>query len=526
MNIKINIPNIKNRFYRVPKVFYLPAAFVAVLVLVFSFRSLFSSAALFNSTSCNTGEYRNFIVSSNNPDMKLSIPELMGSFYEAFRSANYSMAISATAEERCTSPAGTWKRKDITTKTSFSIKGGNGAAYFNGYVGLRDYAMRLIPQKFGDIQIEAYLNDSNKGEITVSFENKNLESVSGNTDGGDLVVDGALLILDGVKKYKSVTVKNGGVITHSKGGTSDATKEGGKTGLVLDIGRGGLTLDGGSIDVSGQGFSGGNGGWCYKDSRNKFQPTALGGTGDGLGGGYTASTCLEGYGAGGSYGGLGGWHDSHSGSIYGISNAPVELGSGGGGGYAGWFDAGVTGGHGGGAIKIVSIGDITIKNDGKIAANGYNGHETEGAGAGGGSGGSIWIQTSGNIVYSTGTTVLEAKGGFPGISKAGFANRMTNGGGGGGGRISVESGNWEALKSDPSFASVAGSGYSDGYTSPGLPGTFLSEKGFVCRADPHLYQGTVGIRTQGQQGYHYSTVEILETCWDEYQLIGSEGGIY
>ncbi|MFZ2777675.1 MAG: fibronectin type III domain-containing protein, partial [Candidatus Moraniibacteriota bacterium] len=128
-------------------------------------------------------------------------------------------------------------------------------------------------------------------------------------------------------------------------------------------------------------------------------------------------------GSGAGHGGVGGPGNSGAvgGAVYGVAQAPTELGSGGGGhcGGPGY------GGAGGGAIKIAAGGVLTI--DGSIVANGSNGISNSGCSGGGGSGGSIWIQT-GTLAGSTG--VVTANGG-------GGANGSGIGGNGGGGRIAV-----------------------------------------------------------------------------------------
>ncbi|MFA5392754.1 MAG: LamG domain-containing protein, partial [Candidatus Paceibacterota bacterium] len=115
------------------------------------------------------------------------------------------------------------------------------------------------------------------------------------------------------------------------------------------------------------------------------------------------------YGNGGSYGGRG---DPIS-VIYGSVASPTALGSGGSYGMNGSQDYD---GSGGGAIKIVSSGTITV--NGILSANGNNGNGNFGAG----SGGSVWI-ASGTI---TGAGTISANGG-----SAGNANNA------GGGRIDI-----------------------------------------------------------------------------------------
>lgn len=79
---------------------------------------------------------------------------------------------------------------------------------------------------------------------------------------------------------------------------------------------------------------------------------------------------------------------------------------------------GGSGGHGGGIVKLYADDSLTI--DGTITANGGRSPR---AGTGGGSGGSVWIQSE----YFSGRGTIEANGG----------DGLGGGGGGGGGRIAA-----------------------------------------------------------------------------------------
>lgn len=146
-----------------------------------------------------------------------------------------------------------------------------------------------------------------------------------------------------------------------------------------------------SIDVVGRGYLGG----CAGGNGNE---------GDTLGGLAGATS-----GSGGSYGGSGGRFDGTLSSIYGSSNAPVYLGSGGG------CRGGAAGGNGGGLINLTATDFVDV--EGSIKADGAVG---AGNVAGSGSGGSIKIQTS----------ILKGQGL---ISSNGGDNQA----GGGGGRVYV-----------------------------------------------------------------------------------------
>ncbi len=145
------------------------------------------------------------------------------------------------------------------------------------------------------------------------------------------------------------------------------------------------------IDVDGAGYAGGN-----SAHRAGYGP---GGGASGYGAGYG--------GRGGQY--FGGLH--WGGPAYGVSNAPVQPGSGGGGG---------VGGAGGGAVRIEASGIVTIH--GTVTADGISG---EAKGDGGGSGGAIFIDC------------LRLDGSKTGLLSADGENGYDTGGGGGGGRIAV-----------------------------------------------------------------------------------------
>lgn len=145
---------------------------------------------------------------------------------------------------------------------------------------------------------------------------------------------------------------------------------------------------GGQINADGRGFAGG--------AKSK--------AGYGPGGGKAER-------AGGSYGGLGGlgYSSAAPGALYGIPEAPIDAGSGGGG------DSTGIGRYGGGVIRVSVAAAAVI--DGTISADGG----TAGYAAGG-SGGAIYIRCS--TVNGSGT--VRARGGS-----------TTVGGGGGGGRIAL-----------------------------------------------------------------------------------------
>jgi hypothetical protein len=169
--------------------------------------------------------------------------------------------------------------------------------------------------------------------------------------------------------------------------------------------------------------------------------------------GYVAGAGPGGAGArsssGGTHGGVGGagtWGAAPNPQTYGDPEAPVDLGSSGGG----WNGiAQRDGGPGGGAIRLEVAGTLTL--DGEISARGQ-GMATF-ADAGGGSGGSIWASAS----------TLVGGGRF---HAGGGSSASGRGGGGGGGRIAVH------CRDGTGFTGFTGSTVSGGTgENPGEAGT-------------------------------------------------------
>jgi hypothetical protein len=211
------------------------------------------------------------------------------------------------------------------------------------------------------------------------------------------VPSGLTLIQEGIIKganrssnyIGTLTVAANAVITHLLSHTNGVQL---RVVDTLDIQPGGI------IDVSTNGFKGGNPnlGWNTETWGTDGQATTTG-----------ASTGMS----GGSYGGLGGAVDGRPNALYGLSNAPAELGSG------GSFEGGSNyGGNGGGRVDI-EAGQLIV--NGSILANGGYG-----SWGGGGSGGSIWLRIAGGDFQGSG--LIQAQGGSP-----------YGGGAGGGGRIAI-----------------------------------------------------------------------------------------
>ncbi len=157
--------------------------------------------------------------------------------------------------------------------------------------------------------------------------------------------------------------------------------------------------------------------------------------------------------AGGGYGGIGGNDNSgNSGGItYGTVEEPTVLGTAGSnasGQYA-------IPGAGGGAIKIVASGTITV--NGSLSVNGGDGYYTGGNDAGGGSGGSLWI-ASGTL---TGDGLISATGGS--------GNRNDLAGAGGGGRIDIYGTSYDF------YGTITAAGGTSGYAAGGTGSIRLPE---------------------------------------------------
>ena len=188
----------------------------------------------------------------------------------------------------------------------------------------------------------------------------------------------------------NVSIQSTGILTHNQNTTSKVS--------FLDISATNLTVDtGGKIDASNVGYTGG-----------------VNSSGNGPGGGQFQNGSSNG---GAGYGGRGGSGSTFGGISYGSITQPTDLGSGG----ADTSNWGARGGNGGGAIKLSVSGTTTV--NGSILANGETISDTY---VGGGSGGSIWIDTN----TLTGSGTIAANGG----NSPGAGNPA---GGGGGGRIAI-----------------------------------------------------------------------------------------
>jgi|GEM_PF-3978753 len=225
--------------------------------------------------------------------------------------------------------------------------------------------------------------------------------------------------------FGSVWIKNTALMSHMANGSA-------KTAILNIATTGDFTIDsGGKVDVSGKGYVGG----------------------EGTGKGANAPTGNQYGGGGAGYGGAGGvgYSNIAGGITYGDRLNPMDLGSGGGTGYA--SSTPYTGGAGGGVVRLNVSGNLTV--NGIIYANGNPSSALGGTNVcgGGGSGGSIYINTNGFAGTAT-TNAIQANG----------ANNYTSystsyrGGGGGGGRVYI---GYQTLSYNKGVQANGGSGYNN-----------------------------------------------------------------
>jgi hypothetical protein len=192
-------------------------------------------------------------------------------------------------------------------------------------------------------------------------------------------------VASSTRTYNNLTVN--GTLTHTAN-TNATTGTASLYKLNWQI-NGNLTVNsGGSINVDGSGYTGGNGqGSPANDST---------------------------YGAGASYGGLGGKGNTVAPtSTYGSLAAPTDLGSGGGN------QSSAPGGNGGGAIQLTVTGTTTIASGGAISANGNNASYCWYPG--GGSGGSVYLTTA--TLTGSGSISVHGGNGCSGYGNSGAGGR-------------------------------------------------------------------------------------------------------
>ena len=232
------------------------------------------------------------------------------------------------------------------------------------------------------------LNESARNNLIASYQTTNCQPTTEN----DLIIaNGETCSLDaGEYTFNNIDVQTGGTLL-LHGDTSLGQ------GVFLHVMN--LTVAG-TISTDGQGFTATTGDGAGTINGNSM---ASGGGHGGMGG--------QGQSQGNSY-------PSPGGPAYGNLYQPESLGSGGGRN---------TGGAGGGAIHLDVNGTLLV--NGIISANGNNGAEGWDV-AGGGAGGSIWIQAN-NLI---GSGDIRANGGTGGR----FPYYGPYASGGGGGRIAID----------------------------------------------------------------------------------------
>ncbi|MDZ7586681.1 MAG: hypothetical protein U0946_02910, partial [Patescibacteria group bacterium] len=300
--------------------------------------------------------------------------------------------------------------------------------------------------------------DGSSADINTNCENK------------DVIIDGGAVavIVSGKHKFKNLTIKNGGELTHDAVLTSEIANPAADP-LSLDLGvylsaaalekkvdlevEGSVILEsGGKIDVSGKGYPGNN--WA-----DGFGP----GKGRYTGGEYGGGAGFGGVGGGGGW--AGGVYPSNFISGY-FEPSQFYFGSAGGGALADCGDPARTlGGAGGGRIYI-KAGKIVVNSGSSIVANGDKGGVADSvardifgsvvcrrsARGGGGSGGLVWLEAT-SFAFTASADVTTYNGGANGGSIGTYNYDLTTYGlhvngngeraadgtnGGGGGRIVVK----------------------------------------------------------------------------------------
>ncbi len=195
-------------------------------------------------------------------------------------------------------------------------------------------------------------------------------------------------------------------------------------------------------------------------------------------------------GGGAGYGGNGGnGYQGAGGSSYGSLTQPLDFGSGGG---SSWYSAG---GSGGGRIIINLTGTLTI--NGNISSSGENGNIVA-YGAGGGSGGSVYVIA--DIIEGTGT--IRANGGAGGND----ADGLFDGGGGAGGRIALYASNFSFSGTIEAKGNTGNDGAQSGYGGTiyiNATGNFnISSGTILANSTDSARLGSANI-TYGSTGWEY-----------------------
>jgi hypothetical protein len=224
---------------------------------------------------------------------------------------------------------------------------------------------------------------------------------------------------------------------------------------------------------------------------------SLNGAGYPIGAGPGAGVSSNGIGSGAGHGGRGGASSvSAGGATYGSPVYADLRGSGGGRGTA--QNTTTNSSAGGGALRLRAGRGLLL--DGAITANG---RRAEAENAGGGSGGSVWIETP--MLFGSG--LVEARGGN---------GEATHGGGGGGGRVAI----YAPFDSYLGAVDVGGgTGYMEGEAGTI---TFLDTLPVNAAEPPSLQVTTVATDSvvmtwPGKLGTTYRTLVSTDlTVWEPY----------
>lgn len=184
-------------------------------------------------------------------------------------------------------------------------------------------------------------------------------------------------------------------------------------------------------------------------------------------GGASCGSSTSDYGAGGSFGGYGGngRFSEPSNATYGSIVNPTDQGSGGAGDPAG---SGYLGGPGGGVIRLLVKGILTV--NGVVSSKGGDSANY----GGGGSGGSVWITAETLATSSSGLRII-ANGGL---------GSSDNYGNGGGGRISLEYNSLSTFVVNSTFVNAFGSSSTQA-TARAHAGTIYATNGVSAKLYIH-----------------------------------------
>lgn len=216
----------------------------------------------------------------------------------------------------------------------------------------------------------------------------------------------------------------------------------GSTGGILAFLANGTVTVNGTINATGQGFRGGNGGNNAYGTQGEgltgggAQSSSANGTGGGAGGGGVwfggGGGGAGGHGAGGAAGGHGGTvgYGGSGGNTAGTANLQTMVFGGAGGGGGSYYGSGQGGGGGkSGGIIFATAATLTVNSGGSITANGLAGSNSAASGDSGGGGGGA----GGSVMIKAENTTLGASS----ISSVGGTGGSYNGSGGTGGIGSV-----------------------------------------------------------------------------------------